>query len=211
MSSKRKSPPTKLEGGCQPTTTTTNTAHINLANFNQKSSNLDKDGTHLKHSDSEHFDVQDIDCDIGDELTPDIDNNDHNNNDDDANDHCDGVNANTLSSDGFDGKTSNIISISLFIPLNFLEFLVTPIVIEASIEKYFFLLFAAKNVLSCIQAKLDSIKAKLTSEKHQQGGNIDKRNARQSIDERNNNSDYEEPCKRPKIDLGSCSPIHSVS
>lgn len=105
MSSKRKSPPTKLEGGCQPTTTTTTTAHINLATFNQKSSNLDKDTTLIRHSDSEHFTKQDTDCDIGDELTSDIDNNDHNNNDDDANDHCDSVNANTLSTDGFDGKT----------------------------------------------------------------------------------------------------------
>lgn len=72
-------------------------------------------------------------------------------------------------------------------------------------------LFTAKNVLSCIQAKLDSIKAKLTSERHRQDENIDKLSTRQSIDERNNNSDYEEPCKRPKIDLGSCSPIHSVN
>lgn len=66
-------------------------------------------------------------------------------------------------------------------------------------------------MLSCIQAKLDSIKAKLTSERHRQDENIDKLSTRQSIDERNNNSDYEEPCKRPKIDLGSCSPIHSVN
>lgn len=79
-----------------------------------------------------------------------------------------------------------------------------------------FLLFLnfilAKNVLSCIQAKLDSIKAKLTSEKHLGGiaDSIEKFNTRQSIDERNNNSDYEEPCKRPKIDLGSNSPIHLV-
>lgn len=71
-------------------------------------------------------------------------------------------------------------------------------------------IFSAKNVLSCIQAKLDSIKAKLTNEKHLTGESIEKRNTRQSIDERNNNSDYEEPCKRPKIDLGSCSPIHPV-
>lgn len=75
---------------------------------------------------------------------------------------------------------------------------------------FYFIL--AKNVLSCIQAKLDSIKAKLTSEKHLGGvaESIDKFSTRKSIDERNNNSDYEEPCKRPKIDLGSSSPIHLV-
>lgn len=67
------------------------------------------------------------------------------------------------------------------------------------------MIFAAKTVLS----KIDNIKAKLTSEKRQQASD-NKYNTRQSIDERNNNSDYEEPCKRPKIDLGSCSPIHSV-
>lgn len=107
MSSKRKSPPTKLEGGCQPTTTTTTIAHTNLATLNQKSSNLDKDTTaHIKHSDSEHFTEQDTDCDIGEDLGADIDNNDHNNNDDDANDHCDSVNVNTLSTDGFDGKST---------------------------------------------------------------------------------------------------------
>ncbi|XP_055317303.1 transcription factor SOX-6 isoform X2 [Sitodiplosis mosellana] len=171
MSSKRKSPPTKLEGGCQPTTTTTtNTQYTNLATLNQKNSNLiDKDTTTLikSHTDiTEHFTKQDTDCDIDEDITADIDNNDHNNNDDDANDNCDTVTANTLASDGFD----------------------------------------AKNVLS----KIDNIKAKLTSEKRQQEDSIDKYSTRrQSIDERNNNSDYEEPCKRPKIDLGSCSPIHS--
>lgn len=68
------------------------------------------------------------------------------------------------------------------------------------------MIFAAKTVLS----KIDNIKAKLTSEKRNQPASDNKYNTRQSIDERNNNSDYEEPCKRPKIDLGSCSPIHSV-
>lgn len=59
--------------------------------------------------------------------------------------------------------------------------------------------------------KIDSIRVeKLASEKHLQEDNIDKYSTIQSIDERNNNSDYEEPCKRPKIELGSCSPIHSV-
>lgn len=74
-----------------------------------------------------------------------------------------------------------------------------------------FCVFLAKNVLSCIQAKLDSIKAKL-NEKHLSGvaESINKFSTRKSIDERNNNSDYEEPCKRPKIDLGSSSPIYSV-
>lgn len=108
MSSKRKSPPTKLEGGCQPTTTTTTTtnAHTNSATLNQKNSNLhDKDTTLIKsHTDIEHFTKQDKDCDIDEEITADIDNNDHNNNDDDANDNCDTVTANTLTSDGFDGE-----------------------------------------------------------------------------------------------------------
>lgn len=71
-------------------------------------------------------------------------------------------------------------------------------------------LFQAKNVLSCI-TKIDSFKAKLTSEKHLDEENSEQYSTRQSIDERNNNSDYEEPCKRPKIDLGSCSPIYSVN
>lgn len=104
MSSKRKSPPTKLEGGCQPTTTTTTIAHTHLANSNKKNSHLDKDNSTLfKHTESEHFTKQDKDCDIDDDdLTID---NDHNNNDDDANDNCDGVNANTISSDGFNGKS----------------------------------------------------------------------------------------------------------
>lgn len=65
-------------------------------------------------------------------------------------------------------------------------------------------------MLSCI-AKIDNIKSKLTSETRLQQDNIEKFNTRQSIDERNNNSDYEEPCKRPKIDVGFCSPIHSVT
>lgn len=65
-------------------------------------------------------------------------------------------------------------------------------------------------MLSCI-AKIENIKAKLTSERHRQEDNIDAFSTTQSIDERNNNSDYEEPCKRPKIDLESSSPIHTVT
>lgn len=125
MSSKRKSPPTKLEGGCQPTTTTatnnnnnittttTTISHTNLANLNQKSSNLiDKDHTivaHIKHSDNEHFTkpLNALDCD--DELSADIENNDHNNNDDDASDNCDSVTANTLTSESFDGKCKTML------------------------------------------------------------------------------------------------------
>ena len=73
----------------------------------KKNSHLDKDNsTLIKHTDSEHFTKQDKDCDIDDDdLTID---NDHNNNDDDANDNCDGVNPNTLSSDGFNGKSLSV-------------------------------------------------------------------------------------------------------
>lgn len=137
MSSKRKSPPTKLEGGCQPTTTTTATAtnnnnnitttttttdisHTNLANFNQKSSNLiDKDHTiaHIKHSgDNELFTkpLNTSDCD-DDELNADSENNDHNNNDDDASDNCDSATANTLTAESFDGKWTRF-HFSLLLP-----------------------------------------------------------------------------------------------
>lgn len=65
-------------------------------------------------------------------------------------------------------------------------------------------MLTAKNVLS------GNIRAKLTGEKHRHEENIDKYSTSKLIDERNNNSDYEEPCKRPKIDLGSCSPIQTV-
>lgn len=80
-----------------------------------------------------------------------------------------------------------------------------------NVTRKWMLFIPAKNVLSCIQAKLDSIKAKL-NEKHLDGvaDSINKFNTRKSVDERNNNSDYEEPCKRPKINLGSSSPIYSV-
>lgn len=119
MSSKRKSPPTKLEGGCQPTTTTTtNAQYTNLANtLTQKNSNRrdNETVTHIKsHTDQiiEHFTKQDTtDCDIDDDITPDIDNNDHNNNDDDANDNCDTVTANTRATDGFDGESIFFISV----------------------------------------------------------------------------------------------------
>lgn len=242
MSSKRKSPPTKLEGGCQPTTTTTTATnnnnnittttattdilHTNLANFNQKSSNLiGKDHTiaHIKRSDNEHFTkpLSTLDCD--DELTADIENNDHNNNDDDASDNCDGVTANTLTSDSFDGKfvrdrdrvriSFRNKSFSIYLLQIFATATCRPDVnvLFLSVRIQCVASNLAKNVLSCIQAKLDSIKAKL-NEKHLGGAaeSINKFSTRKSVDERNNNSDYEEPCKRPKIDLGSSSPVYSV-
>lgn len=101
MSSKRKSPPTKLEGGCQPTTTA-NIAH-DLATFNQKIHDKDQH-TLIKHTENELFTKQNNDCDIDEDIHSDIDNNDHNNNDDDANDNCDTTNVNLIPSEDFDRK-----------------------------------------------------------------------------------------------------------
>lgn len=73
MSSKRKSPPTKLEGGCQPTT---------VSNTNEVKTTC-RDDTLNKYSDNEDLAIKDDNSDIGNESAHEIDNNDHNNNDDD--------------------------------------------------------------------------------------------------------------------------------
>lgn len=83
MSSKRKSPPTKLEGGCQPTTAS-NTNEVNT---------ICSDETLNKYSDNEDLAIRDDYSDTGNESAHEIDYNDHNNNDDDNYDAADDCNS----------------------------------------------------------------------------------------------------------------------
>lgn len=94
MSSKRKSPPTKLEGGCQPTT---------ASNINEVNTTF-SDTTFNKYSVNEELAIKEDNSDICNESAHEIDNNDHNNNDDDnydtANDCNSFVNINEISNNG---------------------------------------------------------------------------------------------------------------
>lgn len=225
MSSKRKSPPTKLEGGCQPTTTTTNIAQTTLiatlSNSNQiistKLSPNHNDLLAKQHSEKLDFLANDNNIDAGTDNTDTttttkstivhsnstiIDSNDHNNNDDDGNDNYDSIDATNQSDvDELNGNCTaarlsstglNTISNNGHTRNNS----------NSNDDREY------NNNNNCT-SKLDNCNAKVTGEQKLQQ-NCEKINAKQLIAERNNNSGYEAPCKRTKIDLSSCSPIYSV-
>lgn len=82
MSSKRKSPPTKLEGGSQSNETTSNPLLSNSNNSNHAWTSNDSDKTSAKREKNVPYGIDDM-FSVGDNDT-----NDHNNNGEDGNDNA---------------------------------------------------------------------------------------------------------------------------
>lgn len=217
MSSKRKSPPTKLEGGCQPTQTTSVplvSSDSTVNKFRRSSDDtirIEKDYSRVDVANDilNNGLLQSIDAGVNsddDEYRPAEDNDNVDNN---VQQNCNYngesmVNINGSEHKSIDDSESDTNS-NECVPTT------TPLKDEIDFEAY---TVDSSDNNKTTDAACDDDIVKNTNRPNFVNNNIynkhtnnDKKHCSQLIDEHNNNSDYDEPCKRMKIDR---SPIYSV-
>lgn len=222
MSSKRKSPPTKLEGGCQPTQTTSVplvSSHSDTGTINKfrRNSNdtlrIEKDYSRgdVANDIIDNDLLQSIDAAVNsddDEYRPADDNIDNIDNNVQKNCNYNGesmVNINGDEHKSIDDSDSDT---------NSNECVQTATLLKDEFDFEADTVDLSDNTNKIAAAACDDDILKNTNQSNTVNNNIynkhinnDKKHCNQLIDEHNNNSDYDEPCKRMKIDR---SPIYSV-
>lgn len=211
MSSKRKSPPTKLEGGCQPTQTTsvplvTSHSDSNTHKFRRNSNDtihIEKDYSRVdaSHDQTDNGLLQSINAAINsddDDFRLAVDN-------DNEQEKCTYNGESMVNINGRDNKS---IDDSDGDNSDECTQITTPLKDEIDIDA------DLSDINKSADADCDENIAKNTNRRNSVNNNIynkhinnEKKHCKQLIDEHNNNSDYDEPCKRMKIDR---SPIYSV-